>query len=188
MLAGRNSTISLHQNGGRTRKHRLISSECARCSMSACRLWPSGRPGYGQKAAPIPSRWAAPGVRCWRASRRAGREARHQDAPVLAQAAHRLGHRHRPDRRSKADHDGSGRRRRGWPLARSSIRTRGFVHRRWLQGRACLRDVLLLPKLQHLRGRHLWRKAPGRRGALGTGDTWTLGIPCWNRGFVVRPS
>ena len=41
----------------------------------------------------------------WR-GRVAAREARHQNAPVLAEAAHRHGCRHRPDCRGGADHQG----------------------------------------------------------------------------------
>ncbi len=46
------------------------------------------------------------GPEALRGRRVAGREAGHQGAPVLAQAAHRPGRRHRPDRRSNAYHEG----------------------------------------------------------------------------------
>ncbi len=46
------------------------------------------------------------GPEALRGRRVAGRETGHQGAPVLAQAAHRPGRRHRPDRRSNAYHEG----------------------------------------------------------------------------------
>ncbi len=61
--------------------------------------------GDGKPLQPAGGQHRPEALRRWRV---AGREARRQDAPVLAQAAHWLGCRHRPGRRSNTDHEGDG--------------------------------------------------------------------------------
>src|SRR4051794_23166476 len=65
----------------------------------------------------------------WR-GRVAGREAWHQQASVLEEAAHRPGCRHRADRRGGADRQGCRRWRADWSLARPGRRPGRLVDRR----------------------------------------------------------
>ncbi|CAA9310786.1 MAG: Mobile element protein, partial [uncultured Gemmatimonadaceae bacterium] len=65
-----------------------------------------------------------------RARRVAGREARHEGAPVVAQAAPRHGRRHRADRGRGADHERGRRRFPGRAAARPGRGSGGVVHRR----------------------------------------------------------
>ena len=64
-----------------------------------------GRMGPQRRRAHAPA-GGQHGPEALRRGRVAGREARHQHAPVLAKAAPRHGCRHRPDRRLGADHQG----------------------------------------------------------------------------------
>jgi len=76
----------------------------------------------------------------WR-RRMAAREARHQGAPVLAEAAPRPGCRHRADRRLPADQQGRGRRLPGRPFAGPDPRFHCLVHgRRRLRSGRCHRQ------------------------------------------------
>ncbi len=91
----------------------LIGSILSLCSVSSwpCRtIVPSAaRPrhrksrGFGLLRVPYTCWWRQHGAAAVRAWRVAGRKAREQGAPALAQAAHRCGRRHRKDRRIITD-------------------------------------------------------------------------------------
>ena len=97
---------------------------------------PAGRDTGGAAAAASGNRAAAfvggqHGSEAMRRWRVADREARHEEAPVLAEAAHRRGGRHRPDRRGGGDDQRHRRRLAGRPAARPADGPGCVVHRRW---------------------------------------------------------